>query len=43
MSHNKIVHRCLNNEWLKEQGVPEMKEIWIKLHYGGESRPVAVV
>ena len=43
MSRNKIVHQCLNNRWLKEQGVPEMREIWIKLHYGDESRPVPVV
>jgi hypothetical protein len=25
MSRNKIVHQCLNNRWLKEQGVPEMR------------------
>lgn len=43
MSRNKIVHQCLNNRWLKEQGVPEMKEIWIKLHYGDKSRPVSGV
>ena len=43
MSRNKIVHQCLNNRWLKEQGVPEMREIWIKLHYGDKSRPVPVV
>ena len=29
MSRNKIVQQCLTNRWLKEQGVPEMKEIWI--------------
>ena len=43
MSRNKIVHQCLNNRWLREQGVPEMSEIWIKLHYGDKSRPVPVV
>ena len=43
MSRNKIVHQCLNNRWLKEQGVPEMREIWIKLNYGDKSRPVSVV
>ena len=43
MSRNKIVHQCLNNRWLKEQGVPEMREIWIALHYGDKSRPVSVV
>ena len=40
MSRNKIVHQCLNNRWLKEQKVPEMREIWIKLHYGDKSRLV---
>ena len=25
MSRNKIVHQCLNNRWLKEQKVPEMR------------------
>ena len=25
MSCNKIVHQCLNNRWLKEQKVPEMR------------------
>jgi RNA-directed DNA polymerase len=43
MSRNKIVQQCLTNRWLKEQGVPEMKEIWIKLHYGDKSRPVSAV
>ena len=43
MSRNMIVQQCLTNRWLKEQGVPEMKEIWIKLHYGDKSRPVSVV
>lgn len=43
MSRNKIVHQCLNNRWLKEQGVPEVREVWIKLHYGDKSRPVSVV
>lgn len=43
MSRNKIVHQCLNNRWLKEQKVPEMREIWIKLHYGDKSRPVSAV
>jgi hypothetical protein len=31
---NSIVSKALSDRWLKEHGVPEMKEIWIKLHYG---------
>jgi hypothetical protein len=34
MSANRLVHRALNNQWLKAQGVPELRTIWIKLHYG---------
>ena len=34
MSGNSLVQRALSNEWLKEQGVPELRDIWIKLHYG---------
>lgn len=40
MSRNTIVHQGLNNRWLKERGVPEMRDIWIKLNYGDKSRPV---
>lgn len=36
MSHNSIVQQALSNRWLKEQGVPELRSIWIKLHYGAE-------
>lgn len=43
MSRNTIVHQGLNNRWLKERGVPEMRDIWIKLHYGDKSRPVSGV
>ena len=39
MSANSLVQRALNNRRLKEQGVPELREIWIKLHYGTGSRP----
>jgi len=34
---------ALNNQWLKKQGVPELKEIWIKLHYGDGVKPAAKV
>jgi RNA-directed DNA polymerase len=43
MSANSIVHRALNNQWLKEQRVPAMKDIWIKLHYGDGSAAVPKV
>ena len=29
MSQNEIVRYALNNRWLEEQGVPDMKAIWI--------------
>jgi RNA-directed DNA polymerase len=38
MSSNSIVQRALNNRWLKEQGVPELRSIWIKLHHGAETK-----
>jgi RNA-directed DNA polymerase len=34
MSGNGIVQRALNNAWLREQGVPDLKQQWIELHYG---------
>jgi RNA-directed DNA polymerase len=41
LSLSSIVCKALTVRWLKEQGVPEMKEIWIKLHHGDKSRPVS--
>jgi RNA-directed DNA polymerase len=38
MSQNEIVRFALNNRWLEEQGVPDMKAIWIVLHYGPKAR-----
>jgi RNA-directed DNA polymerase len=38
MSRNSIVHQALSNRWLGEQGVPDMRAIWIKLHYGPQAR-----
>ena len=38
MSQNEIVRCALNNRWLEEQGVPDMKAIWIVLHYGSKAR-----
>ena len=39
MSRNSIVQKALSNHWLKEQGVPDLRSIWIKLHYGATARP----
>jgi hypothetical protein len=43
MSGDEIVHQCLNNLWLKVQEVPEVREVWIKLHLGDKLRAVSVV
>ena len=39
MSQNSLVCFALNNAYLKEQGVPELREIWIRLHYGDQPKP----
>ena len=33
MSNNSLVRLALNNRWLEEQGVPNMRALWIALHY----------
>ncbi len=38
MSANSIVQRALTNRWLHEQGVPDMRMLWITLHYGPLAR-----
>ena len=38
MSQNELVRIALNNRWLEEQGVPDMRAIWIVLHYGPKAR-----
>lgn len=38
MSQNEIVRFALNNRWLEEQGVPDLRAIWIVLHYGPQAR-----
>lgn len=38
MSQNSLVRTALNNRWLEEQGVPDMRAIWIVLHYGPNAR-----
>ena len=34
-----LVRYALNNACLKEKGVPELREIWIRLHYGDQPKP----
>ena len=38
MSQNEIVRYALNNRWLEEQGVPDLRAIWIVLHYGPKAQ-----
>ena len=38
MSSNRIVQQALTNHWLEEHGVPNMRTLWIKLHYGPKAR-----
>jgi hypothetical protein len=38
MSANSLVQRALTNRWLHEQGVPDLRAIWIGLHYGPQAR-----
>ncbi len=38
MSSNRIVQQALSNRWLEEQGVPNIRALWIKLHYGPNAR-----
>jgi hypothetical protein len=38
MSQNEIVRYALNNRWLEEQGVPDVRAMWIVLYYGPKAR-----
>jgi len=38
MSQMSLVRHALNNRWLEEQGVPDVRAVWIKLHYGPDAR-----
>lgn len=38
MSSNGIVQQAMNNRWLEEQGVPNLRRLWGKLHYGPNAR-----
>ncbi|MFN0129256.1 MAG: hypothetical protein ACKV19_21515 [Verrucomicrobiales bacterium] len=37
MSVHSIVDGVLNNKRLKEMGISELRDIWIKWHYGQRS------
>jgi hypothetical protein len=37
MGGNGIVQRALDNPWLAEQGVPNLRQQWIELHYGTQN------
>jgi RNA-directed DNA polymerase len=42
LSGNGLVQRALSKRWLEEQGVPDLRSIWIGLHYGeGSEAPAA--
>ena len=38
MSNNSILQRALTNEYLRKQGVPDLRKQWIELHYGPKAR-----
>ena len=38
MSQNELVRIALNNRWLEEQGVPDLRAVWTILHYGPKAR-----
>ena len=37
MAGNRIVQRALTNQWLWAQGVPNMRQPWVGLHYGASA------
>lgn len=42
MSTNSIVQAALTNEWLDQQGVPNLQLLWIAYHYPSQRMPNAV-
>jgi hypothetical protein len=45
MAGTSIVQRALNNEWLAERKVPNLKQQWVEMHYGKQNpqfNPAAV-
>jgi len=41
MSTNSIVQAALTNEWLDQQGVPNLQATWITYHYPSLTTPTA--
>jgi RNA-directed DNA polymerase len=37
MAGTSIVQRALDNRWLEEQGVPNIRQQWIEMHYGKQN------
>lgn len=35
MSQNELVRRAMNNQWLTEQGLPNMEQQWVSIRYPG--------
>jgi RNA-directed DNA polymerase len=45
MAGTSIVQRALDNDWLTERGVPNLKQQWVEMHYGKQNpqfNPAAV-
>ena len=38
MAGTSIVQRALDNGWLAERGVPNLKDQWVEMHYGQRNR-----
>jgi RNA-directed DNA polymerase len=38
MAGTSIVQRALDNRWLAERGVPNLKDQWVEMHYGQRNR-----
>ena len=38
MSQNSLVRLALNNTYLAKQGVPSMRELWVRFIYGDQAR-----
>ena len=41
MSTNSVVQAALTNEWLDQQGMPNLQELWIAYHYPSQRTPTA--
>jgi len=38
MAGSGLVQQALNNRWLAERGVPNLKQQWVELHYGRQNQ-----